>query len=94
MDFLQVAPEVALALQQGRAVVALESTIVSHGMPYPQNLQTALEVEATVRACGAVPATIAILGGRPHIGAAQGAGSRAHAGGAQVSQRVSCPLLD
>eukprot|EP00878_Enallax_costatus_P046125 GHUV01055731.1.p1 GENE.GHUV01055731.1~~GHUV01055731.1.p1 ORF type:complete len:437 (+),score=75.92 GHUV01055731.1:580-1890(+) len=61
-------PEVRDALQQGKPVVALESTIISHGMPYPQNLQTALEVEAVVRQHGAVPATIAIIGGQPCIG--------------------------
>ena len=47
---------------------ALESTIISHGMPYPQNFETALEVEAVVRANGAVPATVALLGGVPHVG--------------------------
>ncbi|XP_062213088.1 pseudouridine-5'-phosphate glycosidase-like isoform X1 [Phragmites australis] len=63
-----VAPEVAAALARGGAVVALESTIISHGMPYPKNLQTAMEVEAIVRENGAVPATIAILDGVPHVG--------------------------
>ncbi|KAF5182325.1 Pseudouridine-5'-phosphate glycosidase, partial [Thalictrum thalictroides] len=56
-----LSPEVAEALSQGNAIVALESTIISHGMPYPQNLETAKEVEAIVRNNGAVPATIAIL---------------------------------
>mmetsp|Transcript_27796 Transcript_27796/g.44573 ORF Transcript_27796/g.44573 Transcript_27796/m.44573 type:complete len:378 (-) Transcript_27796:1780-2913(-) len=63
-----VAAEVAAALASGRAVVALESTIVSHGMPYPQNLAMAREVEAVVRLHGAVPATIAIMDGVPHVG--------------------------
>mmetsp|Transcript_14711 Transcript_14711/g.44440 ORF Transcript_14711/g.44440 Transcript_14711/m.44440 type:complete len:187 (-) Transcript_14711:4155-4715(-) len=63
-----VHPDVAKALRERRAVVALESTIVCHGMPYPQNLQTANEVEDVVRDGGAVPATIAILEGVPHIG--------------------------
>ncbi|TVU44240.1 hypothetical protein EJB05_03676 [Eragrostis curvula] len=63
-----VAPEVAAALARGGAVVALESTIICHGMPYPKNLQTAMEVEAIVRDNGAVPATIAILDGLPHVG--------------------------
>ncbi|KAK3145417.1 hypothetical protein QOZ80_3BG0252590 [Eleusine coracana subsp. coracana] len=63
-----VAPEVTAALARGAAVVALESTIISHGMPYPKNLQTAMEVEAIVRENGAVPATIAILDGVPHVG--------------------------
>ncbi|MGM9513270.1 pseudouridine-5'-phosphate glycosidase [Roseateles sp. DB2] len=62
------APEVARAREQGRAIVALESTIISHGMPYPQNVQTAREVEAIVRAEGAVPATIAVMGGKIRIG--------------------------
>jgi pseudouridine-5'-phosphate glycosidase len=65
---LQPTPEVADALAAGRPVVALESTIISHGMPYPQNVQTAREVEAIVRAEGAVPATIAVSGGRIHVG--------------------------
>ncbi|WP_300400209.1 pseudouridine-5'-phosphate glycosidase [Nocardioides sp.] len=60
--------EVAAALAAGRPVVALESTIISHGMPYPDNVAMALEVEAIVREAGAVPATIAVLGGIPRIG--------------------------
>ncbi|KAL4431940.1 hypothetical protein ABPG77_000207 [Micractinium sp. CCAP 211/92] len=63
-----VSAEVAAALAAGRPVVALESTIISHGMPYPQNLETARQVEAVVRANGATPATIAVLGGVPHVG--------------------------
>ena len=66
--FLDVKPEVAEALAQGRPVVALESTIISHGMPYPQNVQTALAVEQIIRDNGAVPATIAIIGGRLKAG--------------------------
>lgn len=66
--YLDIAPEVQHALQAGQPVVALESTIISHGMPYPQNVQTALQVEAEVRQAGAVPATIAILGGRLKAG--------------------------
>ena len=62
--YLAVAPEVAEALAAGRPVVALESTIISHGMPYPQNVETALAVEKTIRDLGAVPATVAILGGK------------------------------
>lgn len=65
---LQIAPEVADALAAGRPVVALESTIISHGMPYPQNVAMATEVEGIVREHGAVPATIAILDGRLCIG--------------------------
>jgi pseudouridine-5'-phosphate glycosidase len=66
--FLDIAPEVSAALQSGRAVVALESTIISHGMPYPRNVETAAIVEATVREAGATPATIAILNGRLKVG--------------------------
>ena len=64
MKYLNIAPEVRLALQQGQPVVALESTIISHGMPYPQNVATALRVEAEVRSSGALPATIAVIDGR------------------------------
>ncbi|XOY55922.1 MAG: pseudouridine-5'-phosphate glycosidase [Rhodobacterales bacterium] len=60
--------EVAAALANGRAIVALESTIITHGMPFPQNVQTARLVEQDVRDAGAVPATIAVIGGRLHIG--------------------------
>ncbi|MBR6283339.1 MAG: pseudouridine-5'-phosphate glycosidase [Muribaculaceae bacterium] len=66
--FLDISPEVKAALDGGRPVVALESTIISHGMPYPQNVQTALAVEQTIRDNGAVPATIAIIGGRLKAG--------------------------
>lgn len=65
---LTYSPEVAEARASGAAIVALESTIITHGMPYPQNLETARRVEAEVRAAGAVPATIAVMGGRIHIG--------------------------
>ena len=66
--YLDVAPEVAQAVAGGKPVVALESTIISHGMPYPQNVETALKVEQIIRDNGAVPATIAILGGRLKAG--------------------------
>ena len=66
--YLDIAPEVAEALREGRPVVALESTIISHGMPYPQNVETALNVEKILREGGAVPATIAIIGGRLKAG--------------------------
>ena len=69
-QFLDIAPEVQHALAHNLPVVALESTIISHGMPYPQNVATALKVEAEVRAHGAVPATIAIMGGRLKAGLA------------------------
>ena len=67
-QFLDIAPEVQQALRDNKPVVALESTIISHGMPYPQNVATALQVEAEVRAHGAVPATIAIMDGRLKAG--------------------------
>jgi pseudouridylate synthase len=63
-----VSDEVRSAVADGRPVVALESTIISHGMPYPDNVGMAVEVEGIVRASGAVPATIAIIGGRPRVG--------------------------
>ena len=66
--YLDIAPEVAHALAEGRPVVALESTIISHGMPYPQNVETALAVEQVIRDRGAVPATIAMIGGRLKAG--------------------------
>ena len=67
-QYLDVSPEVAEALTNGKAVVALESTIISHGMPYPKNVETALRVEKTIRDHGAVPATIAVIGGRLKAG--------------------------
>lgn len=66
--YLDLSPEVARALASGKPVVALESTIISHGMPYPQNVETALLVEKTIRENGAVPATIAVIGGRLKAG--------------------------
>lgn len=65
---LTIHPEVAEALAAGKPVVALESTIITHGMPFPQNVEMARSVEAAIRERGAVPATIAIMGGRIHIG--------------------------
>jgi pseudouridylate synthase len=65
---LDIHPDVAAALAAGRPVVALESTIISHGMPYPHNVATALQVEAEIKAHGATPATIAIVGGRLKAG--------------------------
>ena len=67
-QFLLYSPEVAAARTAGKAIVALESTIISHGMPYPQNVQMANEVEQIIRDAGAVPATIAIIGGKICIG--------------------------
>ena len=66
--YMDVNPEVQKALDEGRPVVALESTIISHGMPYPKNVETALKVEEIIRAEGAVPATMAIIKGRLKIG--------------------------
>ncbi|WP_090361359.1 pseudouridine-5'-phosphate glycosidase [Ferrimonas sediminum] len=67
-QYLDIQPEVAAALANNQAVVALESTIISHGMPYPRNVDTALEVEQAIRDQGAVPATIAIIEGRLKVG--------------------------
>ncbi|WP_137175324.1 pseudouridine-5'-phosphate glycosidase [Massilia sp. HP4] len=67
-SFLLFSPEVAAARTAGKPVVALESTIISHGMPYPQNVHTAREVEQVIRDAGAVPATIAIIGGKICVG--------------------------
>ncbi|WP_421950628.1 pseudouridine-5'-phosphate glycosidase [Pelagibacterium sp.] len=69
-DFLEISPEIKYALADGQPVVALESTIITHGMPYPQNIQTALAVEQVVRDNGAVPATIAVMGGKCQVGVA------------------------
>lgn len=66
--YLSLTPEVRAAIEDRRAVVALESTIIAHGMPYPQNVETALRVEKTVRATGAVPATCAIVDGKLKAG--------------------------
>ena len=66
--YLNIHPEVRTALEQGKPVIALESTIISHGMPYPQNVETALEVEQIIRDNNAVPATIAVLNGRLTVG--------------------------
>lgn len=66
--YLDINPEVKAALEEGKPVVALESTIISHGMPYPKNVETALKVESIIRENGAIPATIAILQGRLKVG--------------------------
>lgn len=67
-DYLSITPEIEQALKEGKAVVALESTILSHGMPYPENVEFAHKVEEVVRAEGAVPATTAIMGGKLKVG--------------------------
>ena len=66
--YLKVSPEVEEAIASGKPVVALESTIISHGMPYPQNVETALSVEKIIRDAGAIPATIAIIKGKITVG--------------------------
>ena len=68
MKYLEVSKEVKEALENNKPVVALESTIISHGMPFPQNYETALKVEKVIRVAGAIPATIAILGGKLKVG--------------------------
>ncbi|MCM1042618.1 MAG: pseudouridine-5'-phosphate glycosidase [Corallococcus sp.] len=67
-QYLSVSPRVQKALKENKPVVALESTIISHGMPYPQNVETALNVEKIIEDCGAVPATIAIINGKLTVG--------------------------
>lgn len=67
-DFFQIQPEIADALAENRPVVALESTVITHGLPYPDNVQTAVQMQTAVRDGGALPATIAIIQGRVHIG--------------------------
>jgi pseudouridine-5'-phosphate glycosidase len=81
---IEVSPEVAAALAAGRGVVALESTIISHGMPYPDNLATARAVEQVVREHGATPATIALVAGRVRIGLDDAALERLASGGDEV----------
>lgn len=71
-QYLDITPEIKTALEEGKPVVALESTILSHGMPYPQNLEFAAEVEKIIRAEGAVPATMAIIDGRMKVGLSAG----------------------
>ncbi|WP_437760998.1 pseudouridine-5'-phosphate glycosidase [Sorangium sp. So ce1389] len=95
-DHLSISPEVRKALAGGRPVVALESTIITHGMPYPQNLEMAQRVEAIVRRNGAVPATIAIMDGKLKVGVkAEDLERLARAGGkaAKASRRDVAALL-
>ncbi len=66
--YLEVSPRIREALNNNRPVVTLESTIISHGMPYPRNVETALKVEEVVRSCGAEPATVAVIGGKLKVG--------------------------
>jgi pseudouridine-5'-phosphate glycosidase len=85
---VRIHPEVSEALAAGRPVVALESTIISHGLPRPDNLRVAREIEQAVRSGGAVPATIAIVGGEPHIGLDDAALRRIAEGDAVVKAGV------
>lgn len=85
---VRIHPEVADALAAGRAVVALESTIISHGLPRPDNLRIARAIEHAVRSAGAVPATIAIIDGQPHIGLDDDALHRIAIGGAAIKVSV------
>jgi len=85
---VRIHPEVSDALAAGRPVVALESTIISHGLPRPDNLRVAREIEDAVRAGGAVPATIAIVGGEPHVGLDDAAMRRIAEGNAVVKAGV------
>ena len=87
-SYLEVASEISAALMAGKPVVALESTIIAHGMPYPQNFAMAQEVEAIIREAGAVPATIAIIGGRLKVGLANDE-LRAFAEGGAAIAKVS-----
>ncbi len=87
---MNIAPEVAEALAAGRPVVALESTLISHGLPRPRNLEVAREVESAVRSAGAVPATVAMVDGRARIGL-DGDALATVAGGAEV---VKCGVRD
>jgi pseudouridine-5'-phosphate glycosidase len=96
-SFVTVSPEVADALADGQPVVALESTIITHGMPHPQNLEMAGKVEAIVRAGGATPATIAIMGGRFRVGlTASDLGELAETGAkaAKASRRDVAAILN
>ena len=87
--YLDVSPEVQAALAAGKPIVALESTIISHGMPYPKNVETALLVEQTIRDNGAVPATIAVIGGRLKAGLTHEEGVHR---GAEVTMDISADL--
>jgi pseudouridine-5'-phosphate glycosidase len=92
-DLLRISAEVAEALGQGRAVVALETSIVGQGLPAPHNLRAAHEAEAAIRQEGAVPATVAVLDGRIHIGLSDAEIERIAAGAIKVSSRDLGPAL-
>ena len=86
--YLDIKPEVAKALEEGTPVVALESTIISHGVPYPKNVETAIAVEDVLRAHGVMPATIAIIGGRIKIGLTREETESMHGAGSPQAQRI------
>ena len=88
---MRIAPEVAEAVAGGRPVVALESTLISHGLPRPRNLAVARELEAEVRAAGAVPATIAVVGGEARDRAGRG---RARGDRRREGDVVKCGVRD
>ena len=67
-DYLSITPEIEEAIRSNKPVVALESTILSHGMPYPENMEFAYRVEEVVRGEGAIPATTAVIGGKLKVG--------------------------
>jgi len=95
-DYLEVSEQVQAALDAGQPVVALESTIITHGMPFPQNLETAQKVEADVREAGAVPATIAIMDGKLKAGLTSNELehlAREGHSAAKVSRRDLAPIL-
>jgi pseudouridine-5'-phosphate glycosidase len=94
-ELLEIKDDVKAALAQGKAVVALESTIISHGMPYPKNLETALEVERIIREAGAVPATCAVIGGKLKAGCSRDEIERLAKGGQKVTKvsRRDLPLI-
>jgi len=92
---VELSQEVAVALDRGAPVVALESTIVAHGMPWPQNVETALAVEDAIRAAGAVPATVAVIDGRPKAGLTRDELTLLGRGGADVAKvsRRDLPIV-
>lgn len=85
-DYLNISSEVSQALEKGLPVVALESTIISHGMPYPKNVETALNVEKIIRDNGAIPATIAIINGKLTVGCSKEEIDRLGKGGLNVTK--------
>ena len=92
-DRLAIQPEVAQALADGQGVVALESTLISHGLPYPANLQVALASEAAVRESGAIPATVAVMNGRVLVGMAPSELEAFATAPAGTIQKASRPTL-